>query len=115
MRFSPIRSGNITTTSASFFEVVPNLLRAGGQFSWFNGLAGTNPHFHDVYCQLAEMQLLDMGLSTRFLPLPIRSDAPGLWKGVKRRYWNLDVYNLPIVRFSHELEEEEQELHDREQ
>lgn len=94
-----------------FFEYVPNLLKEGGHFSFFNGLGGTNPFFHDVYCKLTELELQQMGLSCRYERVDVDSaldkrDEDSIWAGVRRRYWSLPAYNLPIVRFGHEVEAE---------
>jgi len=82
-----------------FHEHVPNLLRQTGIYSFFNGLAATNPFFHDLYCRIAAVDLLDMGLHTEYRTVPMDVKAEE-WEGVKGKYWTLNTYNLPICRFS---------------
>ena len=55
-------SMRILCSQREFFEFVPNILREGGEFSFFNGLAGTNPFFHDVYCQLVELEVCELSV-----------------------------------------------------
>ncbi|KAG9305807.1 hypothetical protein G9A89_001096 [Geosiphon pyriformis] len=82
-----------------FHEELPNLLRAEGVYSFFNGLGATNPFFHDVYCRIAEMHLLEVGMSTQFQEISIDPSADEIWEGVKGRYWTLETYRLPICQF----------------
>jgi protein arginine N-methyltransferase 2 len=50
-----------------FHDHVPNLLRDNTSvYSFFNGLAGSNRFFHDVYCQVAQLDLEDCGITTRY-------------------------------------------------
>jgi len=78
-------------------EELPNLMREGGVYSFFNGLGGTNPFFHDVFCELAKVELEDLGFHVEYRPMQV--DSEHVWNGIKRRYWNLPVYNLPIAKF----------------
>ena len=85
-----------------FNKRVPELLRRdkASVYSFFNGLAGTNPFFHEVYCNIAAMDLEQLGLTTEYQQMPIpRESVELVWKGVKRAYWSLPFYNLPICRF----------------
>eukprot|EP00743_Colponemidia_sp_Colp-15_P006741 GILK01007268.1.p1 GENE.GILK01007268.1~~GILK01007268.1.p1 ORF type:complete len:388 (+),score=76.43 GILK01007268.1:49-1164(+) len=82
-----------------FNEHVPNLLRQTGVYSFFNGLCGTNQLFHDVYCRVAELDLADYGLSTQYVCVEMDSLQNQIWDGVKRKYWSLETYNLPICKF----------------
>ncbi|KAJ3410893.1 hypothetical protein HDV05_003111 [Chytridiales sp. JEL 0842] len=47
-----------------FHDLLPNILREDGIYSYFNGLAGSNIFFHAVSCAIAEADLRDMGLKT---------------------------------------------------
>ncbi|KAJ3129744.1 hypothetical protein HK098_000113 [Nowakowskiella sp. JEL0407] len=95
-----------------FNENVPNLLNQGGIYSFFNGLGGTSQFFHDVYCKIAEADLLELGMQTKFVELdvetecknlgiesPLKKDKTDVWTGIKRAYWNLPKYRLPICQF----------------
>jgi len=85
-----------------FNDHVPDMLRDTPEatYSFFNGLGGTNPFFHDVYCRVASIDLRNCGLTTEYISMPMtEQDSEVIWQGVKRRYWSLPTYNLPICRF----------------
>ncbi|KAI4985013.1 hypothetical protein ZWY2020_017643 [Hordeum vulgare] len=44
-----------------FHEHLPELLKPGGVYSYFNGLCGDNAFFHVVYCQLVALELASLG------------------------------------------------------
>ncbi|KAL7154977.1 hypothetical protein ABFS83_03G041500 [Erythranthe nasuta] len=82
-----------------FHQHLPKLLKPGGIYSFFNGLCGSNPFFHVVYCQLVSLELETLGYSTQLIPLPVK-DCLGkeTWEGVKHKYWQLDTYYLPVCQ-----------------
>jgi len=85
-----------------FNDHVPDMLRDTPEatYSFFNGLGGTNPFFHDVYCRVASIDLRNCGLTTKYITMPMEEqDSEVVWQGVKRRYWSLPTYNLPVCRF----------------
>ena len=86
------------------------LLRRGGVYSFFNGLAPDNMFFHLVYCEVARRQLARLGLATSYAPLPQGDEAraPAVWAGVANRYWHLPVYFLPSCTFEEEDDDEEE-------
>lgn len=48
---------------------------------------------------LAELHLDDVGLEVEWTTVPIPSSlAEEVWKGVRRRYWELPGYQLPIAK-----------------
>lgn len=48
---------------------------------------------------LAELHLDDVGLEVEWHTVPIaQSLAEEVWKGVRRRYWELPGYQLPIAK-----------------
>lgn len=51
------------------------LLRPGGVYSFFNGLAPDNMFFHLVYGEIARLELGRLGLETTYEPVPM--DASG--------------------------------------
>lgn len=80
-----------------FHQHLPKLLKPGGIYSFFNGLCGSNPFFHAVYCQLVSLELQSLGYSTQFIPLPVKECLnEKTWEGVKQKYWQLDTYYLPV-------------------
>ncbi|KFY70183.1 hypothetical protein V499_09388 [Pseudogymnoascus sp. VKM F-103] len=89
-----------------FFEdYVPGLLAEGGRFGFFNGLGADRRVCYDVYTRVAEMDLEGVGMEVQWVDVevPIEEglgkEGEGEWEGVKRRYWTLDTYRLPICTF----------------
>ncbi|KAG0222732.1 S-adenosyl-L-methionine-dependent methyltransferase [Mortierella sp. GBAus27b] len=81
----------------SFHEIVPNHLEEGGIYSYFNGLGATNEFFHAVYNRISELELSEMGFSVEYEEMDIGLKEEE-WNGMKRAYWTLDKYYLPICR-----------------
>lgn len=67
------------------------------RFGFFHGLAGTNPFLYDVYTRVAEVDLRDIGLVTAWEQIRPQTTEE-TWRGIKRRYWSLDVHNIPVCR-----------------
>lgn len=62
-----------------------------------HGLAGTNPFFYDVLTRVAEVDLREIGLETEWFEMkPAVTEET--WNGVKRKYWTLETYRLPLSR-----------------
>ena len=80
---------------SAFHETLPRLLNPGGVYSFFNGMCPFNLFFHGVACELVTTELASLGLRTVFVPLQIQLDQE-TWEGVKRKYWERDVYYLPV-------------------
>ncbi|KAI8947472.1 arginine N-methyltransferase 2 [Xylaria longipes] len=85
-----------------FTEYVPALLDEGGIFGFFNGLGADRKVCYDVYTKVVEMHLADAGLDIEWNELDVDmeglgEEGKGEWQGVKRRYWTLDKYRLPII------------------
>ncbi|GAA5796575.1 arginine N-methyltransferase 2 [Helicostylum pulchrum] len=84
----------------AFHECVPKMLNEDGVYTWFNGLGATNQFFQDIYCEVSEIDLREIGLSTEYVEMPISTWAEqGVWDGVRQKYWVLDTYKLPICKF----------------
>lgn len=86
-----------------FSEHVIALLAEGGHFSFFNGLGADRRVCYDVYCRVAELDLTDAGFDVEWTDVPVDlkklgGEGEGEWKGVKRRYWTLDTYRLPVAK-----------------
>ncbi|KAI9501966.1 hypothetical protein GGI25_005663 [Coemansia spiralis] len=81
-------------------EQVPILNKPNGIYSFFNGLGGDHKLFHDVYCHIARADLLKLGITTEYVQASsdIVMDEE-TWKGVKRPYWMIKSYNLPICKW----------------
>ncbi|KAL4399794.1 Arginine N-methyltransferase 2 [Malassezia pachydermatis] len=79
-----------------FFECLPNVLSGPeARFSFFHGLAATNQFLYNVYTRVSELDLKDIGLSTKWSTLSLQLDEE-TWDGVKRKYWTLPQYYLPV-------------------
>ncbi|KAI1128927.1 arginine N-methyltransferase 2 [Nemania abortiva] len=85
-----------------FTEYVPAMLDEGGVFGFFNGLGADRKVCYDVYTKVVEMHLTDAGLDLEWNEIDVdmkglEEEGKGEWQGVKRRYWTLDKYRLPII------------------
>lgn len=78
-----------------FHAQLPRLLRPGGVYSFFMGLAPDNWFFHLVYGEIARRELNALGLSVKYDAVSIDASADKIWRGVANRYWHLPVYFLP--------------------
>ena len=59
-----------------------------------------DPTIYAVSASLAELHMEDVGLSVEWHDVPIADSLrEEVWKGVKRKYWELPSYKLPIARF----------------
>eukprot|EP00933_Yihiella_yeosuensis_P015552 TRINITY_DN13518_c0_g2_i1.p1 TRINITY_DN13518_c0_g2~~TRINITY_DN13518_c0_g2_i1.p1 ORF type:complete len:238 (+),score=37.62 TRINITY_DN13518_c0_g2_i1:230-943(+) len=80
-----------------FQDHVQRLLREGGRFSFFNGMAPYSIFEHTTFCRLAQEDLLEHGLVCDFYPLKIGRLDDATWEGVVERYWQFDTYYLPLA------------------
>lgn len=83
-----------------FHHLLPKLLAPGGFYTFFNGLAADNAFFHSVCCRVVSAELERQGLTTTFVPLGIDVANRKVWEGVALRYWQLDVYFLPVCEWT---------------
>jgi protein arginine N-methyltransferase 2 len=88
-----------------FHEILPNILAEDGVYSFFNGLGGTNQFFHDVYCDVCQCDLNEMGLVVEFKEFDVDALGDDVWCEIKRAYWSLPKYRLPIIKFDPSLYE----------
>lgn len=96
----------LTQDLRAFHEEVPNLLNTGGIYSFFNGLAAsTNQFFHDVYCCLVDLELRECNIRTEYVPMDVNPLSNAVWQGVKRPYWVLGEYRLPVCQFVEDFDE----------
>ncbi|KAL3417391.1 arginine N-methyltransferase 2 [Phlyctema vagabunda] len=85
-----------------FTELVVGLLDPAGRFGFFNGLGADRRVCYDVYTRVVEMDLVEAGLETEWTTVPVQelgAENQGEWQGVRRRYWTLDEYRLPVCTF----------------
>ena len=85
-----------------FSEWVLGLLDDGGRWGFFNGLGADRQICYDVYGKVVEMDLFEAGFDTEWetLQVPHTESTEQEWQGVRRRYWALSEYRLPICTFS---------------
>lgn len=58
-----------------------------------------DPTIYAVSSSLAELHMDDVGLETTWHDVPIpQSLAEEVWHGVRRKYWELPGYRLPIAK-----------------
>ena len=81
-----------------FSEYVIGLLDDGGKWGFFNGLGADRQICYDVYLKVTEMDLFEAGYDVDWVTLRL-PDLENEWKGVKRRYFALDEYKLPVCTF----------------
>ncbi len=54
---------------------------------------------YDVYGKVLEMDLFEAGFDTEWDTVQVPDMPKEEWEGVKRRYWSLREYKLPICEF----------------
>jgi len=93
---------------AFFQDFVPGLLAPEGRFGFFNGLGADRRVCYDVYTRVVELDLCDAGMEVQWVDVevPMEGGQEGLgkegeggWEGVRRRYWTLETYRLPVCSF----------------
>ncbi|KAF8449743.1 S-adenosyl-L-methionine-dependent methyltransferase [Kalaharituber pfeilii] len=91
-----------------FNEYVIALLNPdGGKFGFFNGLGADRQISYDVYKKVVEMDLFEAGLETSWevvkVPELDKEGDQNVWEGVRRKYWSLEEYWVPICTFLLEM------------
>jgi len=81
----------------AFLQHLPRLLRPGGRFSFFNGLAPYSIFHHAVFCRVAQEDLAALELPCDFLPVPLGSLGEDSWLSAAQRYWQFETYYLPLA------------------
>ncbi|EXJ95452.1 hypothetical protein A1O1_00574 [Capronia coronata CBS 617.96] len=81
-----------------FSEQVIGLLSQIGKWSFFNGMGADRQISYDVYQKVVEMDLFESGFDVEWddVALP---DLDQEWEGVRRKYWNVHSYRLPVCKF----------------
>lgn len=79
-----------------FSEHVIALLEQSGKWSYFNGMGADRQISYDVYQKVVEMDLFESGFDVDWheIQVPLLD-----WEGVRRSYWNVEKYRLPICRW----------------
>ena len=82
-----------------FSDSVLGLLEDKGKWGFFNGLGADRQICYDVYRKVVELDLFEAGFDTEWETVVVSRMNEAEWEGVKRRYWALDEYKLPICEF----------------
>ncbi|KAJ5933703.1 Protein arginine N-methyltransferase 2 [Penicillium verhagenii] len=81
-----------------FSEHVIGLLEQDGKWGFFNGMGADRQISYDVYQKVGEMDLFEAGFDVEWEDIPVPK-LGGEWEGVRRAYWVVDNYRLPLCRF----------------
>jgi len=81
----------------SLMALLGDVMAPGGIFSFFNGLAPFNAFYNDIYCWIAREDLAQEGWEVHFEDLEIGQLGDEVWQGLRRKYWSLNTYRLPIA------------------
>ena len=89
--------GEYDSDMADFHRALPQLLKPGGVYSFFNGMCPFNVFFQGVACSVVQLELQALGLTTTFQPVDVETPDAGdqAWAGVRRQYFCADTYFLP--------------------
>ena len=82
-----------------FSDSVLGLLEDKGKWGFFNGLGADRQICYDVYRKVLEMDLFEAGFDTEWETIEVPKMDEAEWDGMKRRYWALSEYKLPICEF----------------
>ena len=83
-----------------FSEYVIGLLDDGGIWGFFHGLGADRQVCYDVYTNVLGMDLLEAGYDVDWETLTVPDlEKAEEWKGVRRSYFALDKYKLPVCTF----------------
>lgn len=84
-----------------FSDYVLGLLEDGGRWGFFNGLGADRQICYDVYGKVVEMDLFEAGFDTEWETLQVPNlENNDEWKDMRRSYWTLKEYKLPICSFT---------------
>ncbi|EXJ89506.1 hypothetical protein A1O3_02573 [Capronia epimyces CBS 606.96] len=81
-----------------FSEQVIGLLNERGKWSFFNGMGADRQISYDVYQRVVEMDLFESGFDVEWEDVTL-PDLDHEWEGVRRKYWNVHSYRLPVCKF----------------
>jgi type IV protein arginine methyltransferase len=81
-----------------FSEHVIGLLDQSGHWSYFNGMGADRQISYDVYQKIVEIDLMEAGFDVEWTDVDL-PDLGAEWKDVKRKYWDVAQYRLPVCKF----------------
>ncbi|SCV73292.1 BQ2448_7218 [Microbotryum intermedium] len=84
-----------------FFDVLPDWLRdSSSRFSFFHGLGATSRSFYDVYTEVSEIHLREIGLKTEWEEVEVGTQE-GVWEATREgnKYWgDVGAFRMPKCR-----------------
>jgi type IV protein arginine methyltransferase len=81
-----------------FSEQVLGLLDTAGRWSYFNGMGADRQISYDVYQKIVEIDLYEAGYDVEWEEVAL-PDLGQEWEGIRRKYWNVEKYRLPVCKF----------------
>jgi protein arginine N-methyltransferase 2 len=81
-----------------FTEQVIGILEQEGKWGFFNGMGADRQISYDVYQKVVEMDLFEAGFDIEWEQIAVPK-LEGEWNGVRRPYWNIDQYRLPLCKY----------------
>ncbi|KAL4790446.1 protein arginine N-methyltransferase 2 [Aspergillus venezuelensis] len=79
-------------------QVIGILEQDGGKWGFFNGMGADRQISYDVYQKVVEMDLFEGGFDVAWEEIEVPK-LEGEWEGVRRPYWNIEKYRLPLCKF----------------
>ncbi|CRG84610.1 hypothetical protein PISL3812_01872 [Talaromyces islandicus] len=79
-------------------EQVIGLLEPTGLWGFFNGMGADRQISYDVYQKVMEMDVFEAGFDIEWEDIAV-PQLEGEWSGVRRRYWVVDNYRLPVCKY----------------
>ncbi|KAL2872561.1 protein-arginine N5-methyltransferase [Aspergillus lucknowensis] len=81
-----------------FTEQVIGLLEQEGKWSFFNGMGADRQISYDVYQKVVEIDIFEAGFDVEWEEITVPR-LEGEWNGVRRPYWRIDKYRLPLCKY----------------
>lgn len=81
-----------------FTEQVIGILEQEGKWGFFNGMGADRQISYDVYQKVVEMDLFEAGFDVQWEEIAVPK-LEGEWNGVRRPYWSIDKYRLPLCKY----------------
>eukprot|EP00049_Salpingoeca_infusionum_P004392 m.78760 g.78760 ORF g.78760 m.78760 type:complete len:350 (+) comp12543_c0_seq7:321-1370(+) len=80
-----------------FHQYLPQHLRKGGVYTYFNGVCSENVFFQAVACQVLQTLLEQLEMTTVFQTVQVDWVSEETWKDVKYKYFEDQAYYFPVV------------------
>lgn len=81
-----------------FSEQAIGLLEQEGRWGFFNGMGADRQISYDVYQKVVEMDLFEAGFDVEWEEIEVPK-LESEWTGVRRPYWVVDHYRLPLCKY----------------